>query len=291
MDRTFTIIIPTFNRADFISKTIYSVLSQTYIDFELIIVDDGSTDNTEQIVNTFVDQRIRYYKKKNEERAVARNFGIDKATGAYVTFLDSDDLLYPNHFEEAHKLVKEHNSPEWFHLAYEIKDENGRILRQEDKRSGNINKKLLTGNHLSCIGVFIRNDIVKANKFNENHEIIGSEDYELWLRLASKYSLYYSNEITSCIIQHSNRSVISSFNDDHLINRISKIIDVASSSSLWDRNECKRFISHRFIYLALHLAMNGSRGRSFKYLYKAISVNYYVVFSKKFWAIVKENLP
>jgi len=74
----FSIIIPTYNRAHLISKSIKSVLNQTYSNWELILVDDGSEDNTEEIVNSFGDNRIKYFYKKNEERSIARNYGIDK---------------------------------------------------------------------------------------------------------------------------------------------------------------------------------------------------------------------
>src|SRR5690606_12236032 len=99
MRESFSIIVPTYNRVSFIRKTIVSVLHQSYQNFEIVIIDDGSTDNTEKVILSLQDLRIKYYKKENEERAVARNCGIEKATGDYVTFLDSDDILYPNHFE------------------------------------------------------------------------------------------------------------------------------------------------------------------------------------------------
>ena len=169
-----------------------SVLNQTIMQFELIIIDDGSTDNTAEIVKKFSDKRIQYLKKRNEERAIARNYGISKAKGDYVTFLDSDDHVYPQFLEEAIKVMEQHDHPEWFHLAYEIKDEKGRILRQENKRKGNINPSLITGNHLSCIGVFVRKDIIQKHQFNTDPDIIGSEDYLLWLELASRYTLKYS---------------------------------------------------------------------------------------------------
>ena len=102
----FSVIVPTYNRESFIVKTIQSVLSQTYLNFELIIVDDGSTDNTEQVVKKIQDKRIKYYKKKNAERGAARNHGTNKEKGGYITFLDSDDLLYSKYLEEANSFIK-----------------------------------------------------------------------------------------------------------------------------------------------------------------------------------------
>ena len=105
-DILFSVIIPTYNRADFITKTIHSVLSQTYTNFELIIVDDGSADNTERVIRKVEDPRIKYHKKDNSERGAARNYGTNKAKGDYITFLDSDDLLYSKYLEEANSFIK-----------------------------------------------------------------------------------------------------------------------------------------------------------------------------------------
>lgn len=87
----FSIIIPTYNRASFIPQAIESVLGQTYTDWELLIVDDGSTDNTRNVVEIYKDKRIRYIYQQNSERSAARNCGINHASGEYICFLDSDD--------------------------------------------------------------------------------------------------------------------------------------------------------------------------------------------------------
>jgi glycosyltransferase involved in cell wall biosynthesis len=95
----FSIITPTYNRAKFINKALESVLKQTFLDFEYIIIDDGSTDNTRGIIETFSDNRIRYIYQENQERSAARNHGIDLANGEYICFLDSDDYYLENHLE------------------------------------------------------------------------------------------------------------------------------------------------------------------------------------------------
>jgi glycosyltransferase involved in cell wall biosynthesis len=99
MNPFFSIIIPTYNRAHLIGNTIQSVLSQSYPHFEIIVVDDGSTDNTEDVIASFDSPKIRYIKIKNSERGYARNYGAKQAKGEWLYFLDSDDKLYPNHLE------------------------------------------------------------------------------------------------------------------------------------------------------------------------------------------------
>ena len=98
----FTIVIPCYNRGHLIKQTLSAALNQEFLNFELILVDDGSTDNTEEIVSVIKDSRFRYFKKENAERGAARNFGIQKARGKYITFCDSDDLLYTNYLLNAH---------------------------------------------------------------------------------------------------------------------------------------------------------------------------------------------
>ena len=117
----FTIVIPTYNRAHLIVKTIDSVLNQKFKDFELIIVDDGSIDNTELVVAPYLNSFVHYYKNKNAERAAARNFGILKSIGKYVTFCDSDDIIYPDYLSNAYETIRKNESIIWMHLAYEIK--------------------------------------------------------------------------------------------------------------------------------------------------------------------------
>src|SRR5687768_8905461 len=114
----FTIVVPTYNRAGFIGKTVLSILAQEYSDFEVLIVDDGSTDSTFEVIDSIKDHRIRYIKIENGERGAARNFGCRLAKGEYVNFVDSDDLLYPNHISSAAAFITAQHGPPVFHLGY-----------------------------------------------------------------------------------------------------------------------------------------------------------------------------
>jgi glycosyltransferase involved in cell wall biosynthesis len=106
----FSIIIPTYNRAHLVIGAIDSVLSQSYPHFEVIIVDDGSTDDTEQVIRDryALDQKLIYFKKKHEERGVARNFGLKHAKGDYAVFLDSDDWMKTHYLETLNKVIVEY---------------------------------------------------------------------------------------------------------------------------------------------------------------------------------------
>lgn len=101
----FSIVIPLYNKEHFIGQTLQSVLAQTFADFEVIIVNDGSTDGGEAIVKQFDDSRIQYYLRENKGVAAARNFGITLASGNYVAFLDSDDYWYPDFLQTMHRNI------------------------------------------------------------------------------------------------------------------------------------------------------------------------------------------
>jgi len=95
----FTIIIPTYNRSENLSRSILSVLSQAFKDWELIVVDDGSTDNTKEVFSSFNDARLQYHHQENKGRSAARNHGIEKAKGEFIMFLDDDDYILERHLD------------------------------------------------------------------------------------------------------------------------------------------------------------------------------------------------
>jgi len=101
----FSVVIPLYNKADHIENMIKSIFDQTFIDYEIIIINDGSTDASEATVRRFNDNRIQIFNQKNQGASVARNLGIEKSSGRFIAFLDADDYWFPNHLEELHKLI------------------------------------------------------------------------------------------------------------------------------------------------------------------------------------------
>jgi glycosyltransferase involved in cell wall biosynthesis len=289
-DPFFTVVIPTYNRADFISKSITSALAQRFQDFEIIVVDDGSTDHTEEVVKSIKSDKITYHKKKNEERAVARNTGARLGKGKYVNFFDSDDLLYPNHLEEAHRVIQEHGEPEFFHLGYDVKDPEGNLLSTMNTLEGNLNDRLIKGNFLSCNGVFVRRDIALKHPFNTDRDLSASEDYELWLRLAARYPLRFSNTVTSTVVNHELRSVLV-INRDKLIKRQNLFIKY-----LWEdqvaRKKYQKYkglvLAEVYTYIALHLAITKKhRGDVIEYLTRSVFTRPATLGTRRFWATLK----
>ncbi len=201
----FSIILPTYNRANLIIKAIQSVLNQTFDDFELIVVNDGSTDNTDEVVKSIEDRRIKYFKKENEERSIARNFGIDKAEGQYIVFLDADDYFLNTHLEKAYKYDAIADG-KIIHLGYKIINNRGEIIFQSQNDTTDL-EKLPYENIFHCSSLFIPNKIIKKYKFINSKYATISEDLYLWLILASRFEFLIVNECTSIVVEHDNRSL------------------------------------------------------------------------------------
>lgn len=289
-----SVIVPTYNRAMLIAETIRSLQSQQYDNYEIIVVDDGSTDNTEEVVNAIADQRTQYVRKQNGERAAARNYGAAMAKGAYVNFFDSDDIALPNHLSKAAELINQHNMPEWFHLGFAWANSNRVIFKRVDNYNGEtLNHIIHQGNPFGCNDVFVRKDIFQLHKFNEDRNLTASEDYELWLRLAARYPLHYSNEITSLLIDHAERSV-RNVKPDVLIKRLRSLVYYIQKDEIARKyygNKMKNIEMDCDSYISLHLSeVPKYKLLSAKYLFIAMGDSLSLLGNRRFFAIVRNLL-
>ncbi|CAN5454474.1 glycosyltransferase [soil metagenome] len=288
-DVLFSIIVPTYNREVFIGKTIASILAQTYQRFEIIIVDDGSKDNTAAVVKAFNDPRIHYYLKENGERGAARNYGIARTTGDYITFIDSDDVCYPNHFEVALGVIEAGKNTEVFHLAYEYRDTEGNLLstKTHDK---DLNEQLVRGNVISCIGIFVKHGILGGDLlFSEKRTLSGTEDWLLWLRLAARYTFGYSNTVTACMINHDSRSVLN-YDEQEMVVRTTLLMEGLRNDAVFVSKMGKhlqRIEAHMMSYMALHLALSGDKKMALNYFAKAIKLDVGELLTRRTLAIAK----
>ena len=177
--------MPTFNQAKFIKKAILSVLSQTEKSFELIIVNNNSSDNTSEIVNSFNDSRIKMFNfKNNGVIAASRNLGIQKSNGRFIAFLDSDDIWYPKKLEECLKIIKKgYNFIS--HKVY-FKGRSYNINRIGVIKDFSLDSLLFRGNFIATSSVIVRKSLLNnLNGFSTKEEIVNSEDFDLWLRILS----------------------------------------------------------------------------------------------------------
>jgi len=194
-----SVIIPTHNRAHLIGRAIQSVLDQTYQDFELIVVDDGSTDNTEKVVNSYDDRRIRYIKHdENEGGAAARNTGIKAARGEYIAFQDSDDEWLPEKLEKQMK-VFETVSPKVGIVYTDMKNKSkgGKVMHSPKimPEDGIIYEQALD---FRVMGIGIQTAVIRRECFGKaemfDEKIPRSIDQEFFIRLSKYYYFYHIDE-------------------------------------------------------------------------------------------------
>jgi glycosyltransferase involved in cell wall biosynthesis len=200
----FSIILPTYNRAAFIGKAIQSVIDQIYHKWELIIVDDGSNDRTNEIVLLYKDDRIKYIYQENKERSAARNNGIKSAKGNYICFLDSDDFYHETHLHRFKELIKLKNSLSGLYFSgLSINNFNDCDMVYNTNYKNDIEFVLV--NSFSTPRACLSVDAAKSNLFDESIRI--GEDTELWVRILKNYPLFYHKHRTTIQVEHDERSI------------------------------------------------------------------------------------
>lgn len=175
-----SVIVPCYNMGNYASDCINSVLAQTYSNWECIIVDDGSTDNTREISLqlTTLDDRIKYYKKENGGLSSTRNFGIKQANGQFILPLDVDDIISKNYVEEAVEAFNQNPDLKLVYCEAEFFGEkNGPWIQQEFNL-----KDLARTNMIFCTAMFKKEDWVSVNGYDENMKF-GWEDWEFWISI------------------------------------------------------------------------------------------------------------
>jgi glycosyltransferase involved in cell wall biosynthesis len=196
MNPKVSVIIPTKNRAHYVSFAIKSVLDQTFKDFELIVCDAASTDNTEEVVGKFDDERIRYIREDIDRGVSAsRNIGIRNSKGTFVAFLDDDDLWMPSKLEKQLDLIEKRPSVGVVTTGFWEVNQRGNILRFKiPSVKGKIFPAILRKNYVgNCSMVLARKECLeKVGMFDEN--LHAAEDYDLWIRLAKYYEFEYVKE-------------------------------------------------------------------------------------------------
>ncbi len=291
----FSIIIPTYNRANLIKNTLKGVFEQTYPHYEIIVVDNCSTDNTREVLQPLIDQgKIRFIKhERNYERARSRNTGMENARGDFLTLLDSDDFMYPNNLEEAAKFAQENPEIKCFHNFYELVDGNRKtVYKNKFPSLKNQLKAITNGNFMSCIGNFIHRDIYTNYKFDTFQDLIGSEDWEFWLRVLADHKLGRIGKYNNGIHQHRDRTMnnqsietmekgmkylVEKFhNDEHLSKIYGKYLN---------RIEASSFLYLNFLANDRHLGK-----RAFSYLQAAVNKDKSVFFTNRFLRSLRRTM-
>ncbi|MEP6743251.1 MAG: glycosyltransferase family A protein [bacterium] len=291
----FSVVVPTYNRAAFIQVTLQSVLSQTYRHYEIIVVDNCSTDKTEELLQPYMRAgQIHFIKhEQNFERARSRNTGMNAARGDFVTLLDSDDFMYPTNLADAAEYARANPDIKCFHNLYEFVDSGRNVLRRQTLPPlDNQLKAIASGNFMTCIGDFIHRDIYEQYKFDATPELIGGEDWEFWLRVLARYKVGRIEKINSGIFQHAGRSVNNQSLDsmkrglEHLCAKVENAPELAEVY----RPYLKRIRASSLLYLAI-LANTGGRFREAReFLKRAVKSDVSLLGDARLWRAARRAL-
>ena len=238
MDSLFSIIVPLYNKADYIYDTLQSVLGQTYKKFELIVIDDGSNDNSLKIVEEIFDSRLKIISQKNSGVSAARNKGIAIAKSPWIAFLDADDIWLPNHLETLLKVSMTYPNAgmiatghknlvrEFINNGLQIKEESEiKLINYFVEAQTNIGII-----HTSCTAI-------KREFFNSYEgfkDYKRGEDLELWARVALHYPVAISTAVTSIYIQGTGGAMDTGYwsRDKPISVDNTKLEDISPSSAL-----------------------------------------------------------
>lgn len=196
-----SVVIPLYNKEKHIAHTIATVLAQTFADFELIVVDDGSTDRSTEIAESIRDERLTIVRKRNEGVEAARNLGVNQANGDYIAFIDADDEWMPHFLEEIASLITEYPNAAVFATALMVHERNGEEYRLDYPNLPNDGTHCLIENYfetsryyspLSSSSVCVqKRAFQKTGGFTVG--ITNGEDLDLWCRMALQYEFAYSS--------------------------------------------------------------------------------------------------
>jgi glycosyltransferase involved in cell wall biosynthesis len=205
-----SVVIPTYNRAEFCQAAVRSALAQTYRPIEVVVVDDGSTDETPEVFSSNPDP-VRYLRQPNSERAAARNRGVAEAEGEYVAFLDSDDFWGRHHIERSMEMLLSYPEAALaFGRAFYTTEE-GTPVREAPSpllKRGLVDiPDAVAAIATSFIpfplsSVVARRDVLLANRFNEDRSLSRSEDWELWARIAARHQVVATGDLSTFIRMH-----------------------------------------------------------------------------------------
>jgi len=194
-----TVIIPLYNKANYIQNTLQSVLNQSFQDFEIIIIDDGSTDASLEKAKAIEDKRIQIISIKNQGVSNARNLGVSKANSAFIAFFDADDLWLKNHLEQLVSLKKAHPNCGMYANAYKKMQDGKAIPTTFDSTYSGIILDYFEASYIdgiaSASSVMIPKRVFdKIGAFNVN--ITHTEDVDLWIRIALNFPIAFNGEVT-----------------------------------------------------------------------------------------------
>lgn len=266
-------ILPCYNGENFIREAIESVLCQTYEDFEVIVIDDGSTDNTRTVASSFEDRRIRYFYKKNEGVSTSRNYGIKLAKGRYIAFIDYDDLWLPEKLELQLQEIEKQQDVYLVYSWFYIIDSKGKII-DKIKVQGFRNflqELLLVGNIIgSPSGMLIKKEVFE-NIGGFDSYLSTSADWDLWIRIAYRYKLSGVNKFLFKYRIHDTNMHCDIITQEHDTKRI--LNKFFSNASLEDRYNKIKNLAFSNAYMLI--AKSYFKKRKYQNFLKTLTLSFF----------------
>lgn len=279
-----SIIIPGYNRAEYIAETIESVLAQTYRNIEIIVVDDGSTDNTKEIVAEYLP-KVQYIWQENSERGASRNHGLRLAKGEFISFLDSDDLWLPNKIEEDLEFLDNSSAVGVIYTDICLIDAKGNYLKLIKRKGfrGKVTEKLLEDNFVSIGAHLSRTQLIREiGGFREERQLSGSEDWEMWVRLSTVTDFAYLPKATTKIRTHEANTMS---NAGGMNNSMDYALEIFRNSKYLTAKQ-KKILSKTKAYVSLINAINycsvKESRKAATFLKRAFRNNFKVIFDPRF---------
>lgn len=203
------VIIPVYNRLEYICDAIESVIGQTYKNYNIIVVDDGSTEDVRSVIEPYMD-KIKYLYQKNKGLPAARNYGIKNSSGKYLAFLDDDDLFEPNKLETQVKMLEENPEFSFIYSDYYYFEQNKYLnarlvlVKERKVQSEEFSKKYFLNHSIPISALLVqRRSFEEIGLFNEYFRL--NEDVDMWLRLSLRWKGLFSDYPSTKIRLHDNR--------------------------------------------------------------------------------------
>lgn len=267
----FSVIIPLYNKEKFIEATLRSVLEQSFVNFEILIVNDGSTDSSTEIIKKFNDPRIRYFSKENEGVSSARNYGIEKVKGEFIAFLDADDYWYPGFLEKMFNNIKKHPEQKVFSAAIEIETSKSIFPAQYSiaKTSDCEIVNYFSGSSketVICTSCAVFNKSIFEEIGNFDTQIKSGQDTDLWIRIGLVHPVVFSWKILARYVYDENSL---SKNISHLNSKV----DFSKFKELEKTNlPLKKFLDLNRFSMAIKFKLSGNKV-AFENYYAAIDLD------------------
>lgn len=267
----FSVVVPTYNRGHLIGPTIRSVLQQSFGDLELLVVDDGSTDDTALVVQGFPDPRLRYLPVSNRERGAARNHGLRQAAGEYVVFLDSDDEFHPDHLETLRRAIGEQPHPPNFvatKYAYRVGTRR-RPSPASRMRPGWYGVDAFAGGNFLACNFCVRRANPNLRPFEEDRRYAAAEDWLFLLENTQSDMLLLVDAETVTMVEHKERSMRA--NNRLLIERLRLAVDWMEDRLALTPAQLRRARGRAFWLCAVHACADDHRAEAWAFARRAFA--------------------